>query len=259
MSSGVDTRLGRRGFLKGVAIAAGAGPLERHLFAASGAVTAAGITQSGSAHAAGAVSATVSELPAPAAGYESLSPDEAGFVEAMVNVMCPPDHLTPNGVDCGLATYIDRQLAGGYGKGERLYVRGPWRQGKPQQGYQLPLTPEQFFKAGIAAADEAVRAKLGKGFVALPAETADSYLHDLAADRVKHARLSLASWFNELVYPLFVEACFGDPIYGGNAGKVFWKMIGYPGLPATHTRDMLEFRGKPYPGAQAPKSMVDFS
>jgi gluconate 2-dehydrogenase gamma chain len=259
MRNGVDTRLGRRGFLKRVAIAAGAGPLERHLFAASGAVTAAGITQSGSAHAAGAVGAPASELPAPTAGYESLSPDEAGFVEAMVNVMCPPDHLTPNGVDCGLATYIDRQLAGGYGKGERLYMCGPWGQGKPQQGYQLPLTPEQFYKAGIAAADEAARAKLGKGFVALPAETADAFLHDLAADRVKHARLSLASWFNELVYPLFVEACFADPIYGGNLGKVFWKMIGYPGLPATHTRDMLEFRGKPYPGAQAPKSMVDFS
>jgi gluconate 2-dehydrogenase gamma chain len=259
MTNGINTRVGRRGFLKGVAIAAGASPLERHLFAASGAVTAAVITQPGSAHAAGAVSGTASELPAPAAGYESLGPDEAGFVEAMVNIMCPPDHLTPNGTDCGLATYIDRQLAGGYGKGERLYMRGPWKQGKPQLGYQLPLTPEQFFKAGIAAADEAARNKFGKEFIALPPETADAFLNDLAADKIKDARLSLASWFNELAYPLFVEACFADPIYGGNAGKVFWKMIGYPGLPATHSRDMLEFRGKPYSGAQAPKSIVDFS
>ena len=36
-------------------------------------------------------------------------------------------------------------------------------------------------------------------------------------------------------------------------------MIGYPGLPATHARDMTEFRGKPYPAAQQPKSIVDFS
>jgi gluconate 2-dehydrogenase gamma chain len=259
MSNGVNTRLGRRGFLKAVAIATGASPLERNLFAAASAVTAAGITQPGSAHAAGAASATASELPAPSAGYESFSPDEAGFVEAMVDIMCPPDHLTPSGTDCGLATYIDRQLAGGYGKGERLYMRGPWKQGKPQQGYQLPLTPEQFFRAGIAAADKAAWAKFGKGFVALPVETADAFLHDVAADKVKDARLSLGAWFNELVYPLFVEACFGDPIYGGNLGKVFWKMIGYPGLPATHTRDMLEFRGQPYPGAQTPKSIVDFS
>jgi len=141
MSNGVDTRLGRRGFLKGVAIAAGASPLERHLFAASGAVTAAGITQSGSAHAAGAVSATVSELPAPAAGYESLSPDEAGFVEAMVNVMCPPDHLTPNGVDCGLATYIDRQLAGGYGTGELLICATPGSRGSRSSSSRLGSRP----------------------------------------------------------------------------------------------------------------------
>ena len=33
------------------------------------------------------------------AGYASLSPDEAAFVEAMVNVMCPADDLTPSGVD----------------------------------------------------------------------------------------------------------------------------------------------------------------
>ena len=74
MRNGVDTRLGRRGFLKRVAIAAGAGPLERHLFAASGAVTAAGILQSGSAHAADAIGAPASELPAPAAGYEFPQP-----------------------------------------------------------------------------------------------------------------------------------------------------------------------------------------
>ena len=254
MSNEIDIWLGRRGFLTGVALAA-ANPVECSFLAASGAL-AASAAQPTTAHAA---SANEPDLPAPAAGYESLSPDEAGFLEAVVNVMCPADHLTPSGVDCGLAVFIDRQLAGGYGKGERLYMRGPWRQGKPQLGYQLPLTPEQFFKIGIAAADNAAKKKFGKGFAALPADVADGFLHDIAADKVTDARVPLASWFNELVYPLFTEACFADPIYGGNVGKVFWKMIGYPGLPATHTRDMTEFRGKPYPGAQNPKSMADFS
>jgi gluconate 2-dehydrogenase gamma chain len=48
-------------------------------------------------------------------------------------------------------------------------------------------------------------------------------------------------------------------MYGGNNNKVFWKMVGYPGLPATHTLDMVQYRGKPYPGAKDPKSIVDFS
>ena len=59
----------------------------------------------------------------------------------MVNIMCPADALTPNGVDCGLATYIDRQLAGDFGRGLKRYLRGPWIEGKPQQGYQLPMIP----------------------------------------------------------------------------------------------------------------------
>jgi gluconate 2-dehydrogenase gamma chain len=191
--------------------------------------------------------------------YLSLGPDEAAFVEALVNVMCPADRMTPSGVDCGLAIFIDRQLAGGFGKGDRLYMRGPWKTGKPQLGYQLPLTPEQFFKAGVAAAQEICATRFGKAFDLLPWADADAFLQDLAGGKLRHPRVSLANWFNDLVYPLFVEACFADPVYGGNRDKVFWKMVGYPGLPANHARDMVEFRGKPFPAARAPKSIADFS
>jgi gluconate 2-dehydrogenase gamma chain len=192
-------------------------------------------------------------------GYLSFGPDEAGFVEVMVNVMCPADALTPGGVDCGLATFIDRQLAGSFGKGARLYMRGPWREGKPELGYQLPLTPEQFFKAGLAAADAACQKRNGKGLSELDGSDADRFLHEIADGKVTDERVPLASWFNELVYPLFAQACFADPIYGGNVDKVFWKAIGYPGLPAVHSQDMTDFRGKPFPGAADPKSIADFA
>jgi gluconate 2-dehydrogenase gamma chain len=195
----------------------------------------------------------------PAPGYQSLGPDEAAFVEALVNVMCPADDLTPAGVDCGLAVYIDRQLAGGFGKGERLYMRGPWRQGKPELGYQLPLTPEQYFKAGVIAANAICSKRFAKAFDVLSPTDADSFLQEIAAGKLADSRFHLVPWFNELVYPLFVQACFADPIYGGNTDKVFWRMIGYPGLPATHTRNMVDFRGKPFPGARDPKSIADFS
>jgi gluconate 2-dehydrogenase gamma chain len=243
----------RRDILKQIATVAGAAPLSSGL---AGATAVAAATASG-------VAAAQAEaaVPAPsnAPGYQCLSLDEAAFVEALVNVMCPADHLTPNGVDCGLAIFIDRQLAGGFGQGENLYRHGPWRQGKPQFGYQLPLTPEQFFKAGVAAANTACRTRFGHSFDALPPTDADAFLQDLAKGKVTDQRVPLGQWFNGLVYPLFVQACFADPIYGGNADKVFWRMIGYPGLPATHARDMVEFRGKPYPGAKDPKSIADFS
>src|SRR5215470_8852958 len=231
MGSRIDPTLGRRGFLKGVVAAAGAAPVVRQSVVVAGLAGATVLADSraGRAQTVG----STSNLPGPEAGYQSLSPDETGFVEAMVNIMCPADSLTPSGVDCGLAVYIDRQLAGGFGKGERLYLQGPWRQGKPQHGYQLPLTPEQFFKAGVAAADEAARNKFGRNLSDLEPADADVFLHDLADGKVTGTRVPLGQWFNELVYPLFVQACFADPIYGGNIGKVFWRMIGYPGLPAT--------------------------
>src|SRR5258708_455096 len=84
------------------------------------------------------------------AAYAYLNPDEAAFVEALVDHMVPADQYTPKGTDLGVNTYIDRALAGGWGKGERLYMQGPWRQGVPSQGYQLPLTPADLYRAGIA-------------------------------------------------------------------------------------------------------------
>jgi len=226
--------------------------------AASSGALAVGTTQ--------AIAAPADPAPAPAApaasglaGYQSLGPDDALFVETLVNFMCPADSLTPNGVDCGLATYIDRQLAGDFGRGDRLYRVGPWRPGKPQLGYQLPLTPEQFFKAGIAATSEACKQKFGKGFDEVSDAEADAFLIDISAGKFDQPRMPLGQWFNELVYPLFTQACFADPLYGGNRAKVFWKLIGYPGLPAFHTKNIVEFRGKPFPGALDPKSIQDFS
>src|SRR5690606_19107473 len=140
-------------------------------------------------------------------GYTSLSPDEAAFVEALVNVMCPADGYTASGVDCGLVVYIDRQLGGGFGHAERLYRGGPWKAGKPQHGFQLPLTPEQFFKLGIEAAQEACNARFGERFEALSPPDADLFLQDVSTGKVASARVSLASWFNESLYPLFVQAC----------------------------------------------------
>jgi gluconate 2-dehydrogenase gamma chain len=238
----LDKRRGdaRRGFLKTMAVMGGGLPLA-------------------GADLASAAAPPSTAVPAPAAGYLSLSPSEAAFVEAMVNVMCPADEFTPNGVDCGLAVFIDRQLAGDFGRGARHYMHGPWQAGKPQQGYQLPLTIEQFFKAGLQTADAACRQSLGKSFDQLAPADADDFLKRIAAGKVTDPRVPMPMWLNEVVLPLFNQACYADPIYGGNGGKVFWKMVGYPGLPATHTVNVVQYRGKPFPGAADPKSIADFS
>jgi gluconate 2-dehydrogenase gamma chain len=252
MSAKNVIKAARRSFLKQAAGLTASIPLSP--------VSVGGVGLAALTTAAGAAATDAGASPAAAfPGYQSLGPDEAAFVEAMVNIMCPPDELTPGGVDCGLAVFIDRQLAGAFGKGARRYLGGPWIQGKPQLGYQLPLSPEQFFKAGVAAADEAARLRFGRSLTQLSVAEGSELLQGIGSGKVTHERLSLSAWFNELVYPLFVQACFSDPIYGGNRDKVFWRMIGYPGLPATHTLDMVRYRGRQYPGASDPKSIIDFS
>ena len=241
MNSEPHAQQSRRDFLRTVALSAGVASLPATVRAAA---------EGEAAHVSAAPEAAV---------YLCFGPEEAAFVEALVTVLCPADEYTPGGVDCGLAQFMDRQLAGGFGKGERLYLRGPWRSGRPEDGYQLPLTPEKFFKVGLTAANRACVQKHGRDFAALSATDADAFLRDLVDGRLPQAEVPLAEWFNELVYPLFTQACFSDPMYGGNRDKVFWRMVGYPGLPAVNGVNMVKYRGKPFPGSRTPKSIEDFS
>ena len=48
-----------------------------------------------------------------------------------------------------------------------------------------------------------------------------------------------------------------DPIYGGNRAMAAWKMVGYPGLPATYREDISKYFGKKYD--KPPQSIADFS
>ena len=84
-------------------------------------------------------------------------------------------------------------------------------------------------------------------------------MQDVAGGRVKGGPVELGGWFNGLVYPLFTQGAFADPIYGGNRDKAAWKMIGYPGLPAVYGQDVVRFRGKPHPKSAQPQSIQDLS
>ena len=192
-------------------------------------------------------------------GYQSLSLEEAAATEALVEHMWPADRLGGSGVDLGIATYIDRQLAGAFGRGDRLYAQGPYRKGKVQHGYQLPLTPEAYYKSGVQALNAYCTRTHSKAFDRLGTPEREAALQAASTGKANSKEFDLAAWFNGLLYPLFVQGAFADPIYGGNQGKAAWKMIGYPGLPAVYNQDVVTFRGKAHPKSAAPKSIQDLS
>jgi gluconate 2-dehydrogenase gamma chain len=185
-----------------------------------------------------------SAAPTPDA-YTFLNAPEAAFIEAFVNVIVPADELTPSGTALGLATFIDRQLAGAWGKGDRLYRQGPWKEGSPGQGYQLPLTPAAFFRVGIDAVNRHCKGANGKEFDRLTDADKQKVLEDLASGKITLDHVSGQQFF-EVAYQATMEGLFSDPIYGGNRDKAAWKMIGYPGVIAVHATNITTYRNKLY-------------
>jgi gluconate 2-dehydrogenase gamma chain len=178
-------------------------------------------------------------------GYTFLNAPEAAFIEAFVNVIVPADELTPSGTALGLATFIDRQLAGAWGKGDRLYRQGPWKEGSPGQGYQLPLTPAAFFRVGIDAVNRHCKGANGKEFDRLTDVDKQKVLEDLESGKITLDHVSGQQFF-EVAYQATMEGLFADPIYGGNRDKAAWKMIGYPGVIAVHATNITTYRNKLY-------------
>ena len=229
----------RRGFLKGAG--------------AAGTLAAAALTGN---IATAAEAADAKQAAAPSEPLLTLNADEAAFVSAAYDTIIPADALSPSGTDCGLVTYIDRQLAGAWGNGARMYRNGPFFPAKPEYGYQLPLTPREYFAAGIRAANAWSEKTYGKSFDRLtPAE------RNAALTAMENGSAAFESFdskqFFEAVLLSAMEGFFADPIYGGNRNKVSWKMVGYPGLPATWAAKAETYRGKKLD--IEPQSIADFS
>jgi gluconate 2-dehydrogenase gamma chain len=191
-----------------------------------------------------------------AEGFLTLTATEAAFLSAAYDTFIPADRLSPSGTDCGLVVFMDRQLAGAWGGGARLYRSGPFIQGKREQGYQLSLTPREFFAAGIKAANEWTRKTYGKDFDRLPPAERETALETMDAGEAEFNEINGKQFF-EMLYQSAMEGFFADPIYGGNRDKVSWRMVGYPGLPATYASKALEYRGKKI--VIEPQSIADFS
>jgi gluconate 2-dehydrogenase gamma chain len=188
--------------------------------------------------------------------YTFLTAPEAAFIEAAVDRFIPADDLTPSGTESGVAIFIDRQLAGAWGSGDRTYMQGPWQKGKPTQGYQSPMTPAEFFRAGIGATNGYCRKTYQKDFDRLTVDQQINVLQNLEQGRITFETVPAQEFFN-LLLATAMQGFFADPIYGGNREKVAWKMIGFPGVIAIYSEHIKTYRNKKYD--VEPKSIADLS
>ncbi|HET7596787.1 MAG TPA: gluconate 2-dehydrogenase subunit 3 family protein [Burkholderiales bacterium] len=171
--------------------------------------------------------------------YGYLTAQEGRFVDAAVARLIPADDLGPGAREAGVTVFIDRQLAGFWGTHGRNYRTGPWREGTPQQGFQSRLTPQEIYRAGIRETNLHCVKRHGKAFEFLAPEQQDEVLRMLEDNEVLLESLPSRLFFNLLLRNT-MEGFFADPMYGGNRDKIGWKLIGFPGLPASNYGELLQ-------------------
>ena len=168
------------------------------------------------------------------------------MVEAAVDRLIPPDNRGPGGKEAGCAVFIDRQLAGPYGRAEGLYTRPPFMPGAATQGYQLPDSPAARYRTGLRALADYIKSNFaGKSFRDLASDDQDTLLKGLESGSIVLKGVKSAEFF-ALLLANTQEGFFADPIYGGNRDMVGWKLIGFPGARYDY-RDHVRKHNQPYP------------
>ncbi|AEI62348.1 gluconate 2-dehydrogenase subunit 3 family protein [Corallococcus macrosporus] len=132
-------------------------------------------------------------------GPRTFSSFEYAVVAAATERILPRDE-DPGAVDANVPVYIDRIL----------------------QTPELEPVKDDFL-SGVAALERRAQRMHQKGFAALTAEQQDELL-TLFKDSPPR---SGEAHFFELLTVMTLEGFLGDPSYGGNQGKVGWRLMGF--------------------------------
>jgi gluconate 2-dehydrogenase gamma chain len=175
-------------------------------------------------------------------GWYFFNTGEVRAIEALVERLIPADELSVSGKDAGCADFIDRQLAGSYGTSSRLYMKGPFVQGTPEQGDQSQFVPQQRYRLGLAALDAHCRSEFGKTFAELEDVEKDKTISGMEKGDIQFKDIDAKLFFSTLLQNT-MEGFFADPVYGGNRDMVSWKMLGFPGARYDY-RDYVELHNQ---------------
>jgi len=178
--------------------------------------------------------------------YQFFDQDEATWIDAAVSRLIPKDELGAGAKELGVTLFLDRQLAGAYGRAERWYMAGPWAKGTETQGYQSRMNPAQLYRAAIKAINDHCRRTFqNKSFAQLGTDDQDKVLGELEEGKISLDQVDAKAFFKQLLLNT-QEGFFADPLYGGNKDMVAWKMIGFPGARYDY-RDYVKKHGQPFP------------
>jgi gluconate 2-dehydrogenase gamma chain len=173
-----------------------------------------------------------------------LTQAERAAVDAITARIIPSDENGPGAREADVVTFIDRQLAGFYGRGQRWYMEGPYPEPLETQGYQGERPPAALWRAGLAALDAHCRGDpRRRGFAELSEGEQDAVLEGLDEEEVAFEGVSAKQFF-DFAKEMTIEGFFCDPIYGGNRDMVGWRYVGFPGARYDY-RPFVDHGGRP--------------
>jgi gluconate 2-dehydrogenase gamma chain len=143
---------------------------------------------------------------------------EARVVSAACERIFPRDANGGGAADASVVIYIDRQLAGPYGRDKYRYVKPPFLTSVAEHGYQAKENPRQIYRAGIRGLGD---------FDELPTD-----------EQIRKLKSVETSPFFRLLRGHTIEGMFCDPMHRGNSGQVGWALIGYPGPQMSYREDI---------------------
>lgn len=161
---------------------------------------------------------------------------EALIIAAAAARIFPSDDAGPGAPEAGVVIYIDRQLAGPYGRDRFRYTQGPFEDAPEELGYQGKATPREIYRASLRQL---------KDFDLLAPELQDQALQQIES-----------SLFFSLLRQNTIEGMFSDPIHGGNVDMVGWQLIGFPGPRMSNYDDIDKHFGEAFRPKLASLSQV---
>jgi gluconate 2-dehydrogenase gamma chain len=166
-----------------------------------------------------------------------FSQAEALIVAAASSRIFPSDEAGPGAREASVAVYIDRQLAGPWGRDRFRYTQEPFEEDAPAEfGYQGKATPQQLYRRGLDGL---------RGFDLLNPPKQDEKLREIEG-----------TLFFSLLRQNTVEGMFCDPMHGGNIDLVGWQLIGFPGPRMSNFEDVDKHFGEAFRPKPASLSQV---
>ena len=161
--------------------------------------------------------------------YVFFDATEASFIEAACERLIPADSSGPGAREAEVPRYLDRQLAGAWGSGQRLYRIGQWQPGTPSERLQA-AKPAELFRSALSAIHCDLSGR-GVCFAELPTAAQDAYLASLEAG-VLLPGVATAAFF-DLLLMMTAEGFFTHSSGARHRDRLAWPIRGFPGAFAS--------------------------